>query len=129
MTASPTRILLATGFLVLAIGAGPASGEHERCPGHRGDARPQVVGTEDDDVLFVPEGGIGCGLGGDDVLRADNQGGTQLFGGAGDDVLCARNRDADRLYGGDGADKAKADEEDKLLEIEGDTVVIACYRG
>lgn len=128
MTASLTRILLATGFVVLAVGAAPASGDHERCPGQRDDTRPQVVGTDDDDVLFVPEGGIGCGLGGNDVLRADRHGGTRLFGGPGDDVLCAQNNDADRLYGGDGEDKAKADEDDKLVDVEGDTVIIACHR-
>jgi hypothetical protein len=101
--------------------------ERETCPGHRDDPREQVVGTDADDVLFVPEGAIGCGLGGDDLLRADRHGDTRLFGGDGDDVFCAENSDADYVYGGDGEDRARSDEaEDTLRDIEGDTVLIGC---
>ena len=102
--------------------------ERERCPGQRDDPREQVVGTEDDDILSVPEGAIGCGLGGNDILEADKHGGTSLYGGPGDDVLCARNLDADRLYGGSGEDRAKSDDEDVLRDIEGGSVLVACHR-
>src|SRR5919106_2888282 len=101
--------------------------ERETCPGHRDDPRQQVVGTDSDDVLFVPEGGLGCGLGGDDLLRSDKHGNTRLFGGDGDDVFCAENNDPDAVYGGDGEDRARSDEaEDTLREVEGDTVLIGC---
>ncbi len=99
-----------------------------KCPGHRDDSREQVVGTDADDVLFVPEGGIGCGLGGNDLLRADKHGNTRLFGGDGDDVFCAENNDPDAIYGGDGQDRARSDDsEDTLRDVEGDTVLIGCY--
>jgi hypothetical protein len=101
--------------------------EKQTCPGHRDDNREQVVGTDADDVLFVPEGGLGCGLGGDDLLRADKHGDTRLFGGDGDDVFCAENSDPDAIYGGDGEDRARSDEaEDTLREVEGDIVLIGC---
>jgi hypothetical protein len=101
--------------------------EKQTCPGHRDDGREQVVGTDADDVLFVPEGGLGCGLGGDDLLRADKHGNTRLFGGDGDDVFCAENNDPDAVYGGDGEDRARSDKaEDTLKEVEGDTVLIGC---
>jgi Ca2+-binding RTX toxin-like protein len=98
----------------------------ETCPGHRDDSRKQVVGTDADDVLFVPEGGIGCGLGGDDLLRADRHGNTRLFGGDGDDVFCAENNDADTIYGGDGDDRARSDDSDTVRDVEGDVVLIGC---
>ena len=98
----------------------------ETCPGHRDDPRPQVVGTDADDVLFVPEGSIGCGLAGDDLLRADRHGNTRLFGGDGDDVFCAENNDADGIHGGKGEDRARSDENDNVREVEGDTVLIGC---
>jgi Ca2+-binding RTX toxin-like protein len=85
-----------------------------------------VVGTDADDVLFVPEGGIGCGLGGNDLLRADKHGNTRLFGGDGDDVFCAENNDADSIHGGDGEDRARADDSDTVKEVEGDIVLIGC---
>lgn len=124
----PTLMALALVTSAIVLVALPAGGQSETCPGYSTDTREQVVGSEDDDVLFVPEGGIGCGLGGDDVLRADSQGETLLSGGDGDDVLCAENRDFDRLFGGDGHDRARRDEEDKLREVESDVVVIACTR-
>jgi hypothetical protein len=98
----------------------------EKCPGHRDDSREQVVGTDADDVLFVPEGGIGCGLGGDDLLRADRHGNTRLFGGDGDDVFCAENNDTDGIYGGEGEDRARSDEKDTVRDVEGETVLIGC---
>jgi Ca2+-binding RTX toxin-like protein len=98
----------------------------ETCPGYEKDAREQVVGTDADDVLFVPEGGIGCGLGGNDLLRADKHGNTRLFGGDGDDVFCAENNDADSIHGGDGDDRARTDDSDTVKEVEGDTVLIGC---
>lgn len=98
----------------------------ETCPGHRDDRREQIVGTDKDDVLFVPEGAIGCGLDGDDLLRADRHGNTRLFGGRGDDVFCAQNNDLDRVYGGEGEDRAKADDDDTVRDVEGDTILIAC---
>lgn len=99
----------------------------ETCPGHGDDPREQIVGTDSDDVLFVPEGAIGCGLEGDDLLRADKHGDTRLFGGPGDDVFCAENNDPDGIYGGDGEDRARSDEaEDTLRQVEGDTVLIGC---
>ncbi|MGH9039633.1 MAG: hypothetical protein ACRDZ3_05325 [Acidimicrobiia bacterium] len=101
--------------------------ERETCPGHRDDPREQIVGTDSDDVLFVPEGGLGCGLGGDDLLRSDKHGNTRLYGGDGDDVFCAENNDPDAVHGGDGEDRARSDEaEDTLRDVEGDTVLIGC---
>lgn len=101
--------------------------EQQTCPGHETDKREQVVGTDADDVLFVPEGAMGCGLGGDDLLRADKHGNTRLYGGDGDDVFCAENSDPDAIYGGDGEDRARSDEsEDTLRNVEGDTVLIGC---
>ncbi len=135
------RILVAAAAAVAALGV-PAYGapddpkqdapkkettEKQTCPGFRTDAREQVVGTDADDVLFVPEGAIGCGLGGDDLLRADKHGDTRLFGGDGDDVFCAENNDPDSIHGGEGEDRARSDEaEDTLREVEGDTVLVGC---
>jgi hypothetical protein len=104
----------------------PKQDAPETCPGHRDDSRDQVVGTDADDVLFVPQGGIGCGLGGDDLLRADRHGDTRLFGGDGDDVFCAENNDADAIYGGDGEDRARSDKDDTVRDVEGDTILIGC---
>lgn len=132
MSATRSRLVpLAAALLAasaLALVGVPAGGDTEKCPGHEDDPREQVVGTDEDDVLSVPEGAIGCGLGGDDVLRADRHGGTRLFGGDGNDVLCANNGDPDRLYGGVGDDRAKSDEEDTRRDIEGDDVILACFR-
>jgi hypothetical protein len=129
-----TSILAAAALVALSVPAYAAQDEpkndgkeKQTCPGHRDDTREQVVGTEADDVLFVPEGGLGCGLGGDDLLRADKHGNTRLFGGDGDDVFCAENNDPDAVYGGDGEDRARSDKaEDTLREVEGDTVLIGC---
>lgn len=132
------RSMLLAAAVLMTVGA-PALGAQddpkdepktdakaETCPGHRDDSRPQVVGTDADDVLFVPEGSIGCGLGGDDLLRADRHGNTRLWGGDGDDVFCAENNDADGIYGGEGEDRARSDEMDNLREVEGDIVLIGC---
>ena len=131
------RTIFLAGALVLLTGV-PALGAQddpkddpkhdvaETCPGHQNDSREQVVGTDADDVLFVPEGGIGCGLGGNDLLRADKHGNTRLFGGEGDDVFCAENNDADSIYGGDGEDRARSDKDDTVRDVEGDTVLIGC---
>lgn len=124
----PLALAAALLAVTLALVAPAASDELEKCPGHEDDPREQVVGTDEDDVLTVPDGAIGCGLGGDDVLRADRHGGTRMFGGDGNDILCANNGDPDRLYGGVGNDRAKSDEEDTLRDIEGDQVFLACFR-
>ncbi|MDQ3946131.1 MAG: hypothetical protein M3357_13460 [Actinomycetota bacterium] len=127
-------VLVVASIAVLSVPAYGAADQpetdtkaKETCPGHRDDPREQVVGTDADDVLFVPEGGLGCGLGGDDLLRADRHGNTRLFGGDGDDVFCAQNNDPDAIYGGDGEDRARSDEaEDVLRDVEGETVLIGC---
>lgn len=127
MAPRPVRVLFATLLAGTVFGVAPAAGEHpDECPGYEGDPRPQVVGTDGPDILHVPEGGIGCGLGGDDKLRAEKHGGTILQGGDGDDIFCARNNDDDRVVGGRGHDKAHSDDDDKLLSIEEDEVIVAC---
>lgn len=106
-----------------------ARGESPRCPGFEADSRPQIVGTDGPDMLHVPEGAIGCGLGGNDKLRADSHGGTVLSGGDGNDVFCARNVDHDKIFGDEGEDKANADDTDTLNSVEREVVVIACRAG
>ena len=137
-------LLMAAALTVLAVpahGASDDSGrdeprqeapdkdtkERQTCPGHADDPREQIVGTDGNDVLFVPEGALGCGLGGDDLLRSDKHGNTRLFGGDGDDVFCAENNDPDGIWGGDGEDRARSDEaEDTLRDVEGETVLVGC---
>src|SRR5688572_30696946 len=127
MAPRPAQVLAAVLLTAMTLGAAPAAGEHGgECPGYEGDPRPQVVGTDGPDILHVPEGGIGCGLGGNDKLRAEKHGDTVLLGGDGDDIFCARNNDDDRVSGGRGHDRARTDGEDKLLDVEEKEVVVAC---
>ncbi len=125
-----TAGLLVGGALAGLLLAGPSRADEkpEFCPGYTGDSREQIIGTGGDDLLRVPEGAIGCGLGGDDILKADRHGDTQLFGGEGDDVFCAKNNDMDHIYGGDGKDRAVSDDDDRVLDVEGDMVLLACRR-
>jgi hypothetical protein len=99
--------------------ASPTPPSGSECPGHAGDARPDVVGTAGDDVLSSSAGGIVCALGGNDVLRAAPGGGTLLEGGDGLDVLCARqNASGDQLDGGPGIDRGRFDSGEPAAGLE-----------
>jgi Tol biopolymer transport system component len=89
------------------------------CPGHAGDPRPQVVGTNGDDVLAGSPNAVVCGLSGNDILRASSQGGNLLEAGEGIDLICARQGVAsDSLDGGPGIDRGRFDEGDTIANIE-----------
>jgi hypothetical protein len=85
-------------------GSGPQT--PDACPGHQGDARPQVVGTDGSDILGgTPIADVVCGLGGND--RARGQGGNDLvLGGPGRDRLVG-GAGNDRLNGGPGRDRCR----------------------
>jgi Ca2+-binding RTX toxin-like protein len=83
------------------------------CPGHHDDARNQVIGTQDNEVLVGTTGDdVICGLGGSDTLKG--KGGNDLLiggigndtlnGGGGNDVLKG-NEGNDKLSGNDGNDR------------------------
>lgn len=100
------------------------------CPGHRNDARNQVVGTSLSETLVGTAGrDVVCGGGGSDVLRglggndrleggngADllvgGNGRDTLLGGTGGDRLMARDGRRDVVDGGPGRDRAWADGRD-----------------
>jgi Tol biopolymer transport system component len=87
------------------------------CPGHNGDSRADVIGTNGDDVLVGPQGAIVCGLDGNDILKSP--GGSLLEGGVGIDVLCARQGvPGDTLDGGPGIDRARFDDGEAVVNVE-----------
>jgi len=106
------------------------------CPGHRNDARNQVVGTPLPETLVGTAGrDVICGGGGSDVLRglagndrleggngADllvgGNGRDRLLGGKGSDVLGARDGRRDVADGGPGYDRASVDGRDVVRRVE-----------
>jgi hypothetical protein len=107
--------------------ASSSSSGSSACPGHEGDQRAQVVGTNGSDVLVGTPGAVVCGLGGNDVLRAAAQGGSLLEAGDGFDILCARQGStADVLDGGAGVDRARFDDGERVLGVERFASASAC---
>lgn len=105
------------------------------CPGHRNDARNQVVGTPLSETLVGTAGrDVICGGGGNDVLRglggndrleggngADRlvggKGRDTLLGGKGSDTLMARDGRRDVVDGGPGRDRAAVDGRDVVRRV------------
>lgn len=98
-----------------ALGAASA----EECPGHQGDARPDVLGTPGNDRIAGITNSIVCGLGGNDIVRASPDGATLVEGNDGSDVLCARQASAgDVLDGGTGIDRGRYENAESAASVE-----------
>lgn len=99
---------------------------HENPPRHS-DRQPRevLIGTDGDDVLYVPAGGMRVrGLGGDDLI-CGGPGNDHISGGKGDDEIVARGRN-DVVRGGTGSDSLHGNgSNDRLFGGAGNDVIVA----